>query len=246
LRTRLDELVNQKLILKHKYLENIDPIQIKDKIYGRLYKNPYSIIAPIFKRDYYILNFNDFKELEYSSKYIDYLTGNISEFTWDMNNIKYEFQYIDLVKKYYLNNGTNQNEKLHNDINNYPLLTDIYNKIKQLSYNRENLDFKKFGNIEKLIYSLSYILRCTALVRKLEISAVKERVLLNLLLPYDEDLGGLGECLKFFSNQGLSNGDIIIRCSTECTWLDNSNVFLPMSDYECLLTYFDDTGHDLL
>ena len=245
LRTRLDELVKQRVILKHNYLEHIDPIQIKYKIYGKLYKNPYSNFPPLFKRNYYILNYNDFKEFKYQSKYIDYLTGNISEFTWNINDLKYEIQYFDLLKQYYLNDGINQNKKLHNDITNYPLLSNIHNKINELKRTQENLNFKKLGNIEKAIYSLSYTLRYISLVRDLEISAVKERVFLNLILSIDNDIGGLEECLKFFSNQGLSNGDIIIRCSTECTLLDNSNVFLPMIEYESLLTFFFDTAHDL-
>ena len=244
LKNRLNELVKLRVILKHNYLENIDSLKIKEKIYGRLYKNPYSNIPPMFKRNYYILNFNDFKEFEYHSKYIDYLTGNISEFTYNMNDLKYEFQYFDLLKKYYRNNGTNQNEKL-NDINNYPLLRNIHNKINELKRTHENLDYKKLDYIEKVIYSLRYTLRYIALLRELEISAIKERVFLNLILSIDMHTEGLEECLKFFSNQSLSNADIIIRCSTECTWLDNSNVFLPMTDYESLLTYFFDTAHDL-
>ena len=248
LRNSLNELVRQKLILKHKYLDNIDSIKIKEKIYcGGLYNNPYSNFPPMFKRNYYILNYNDFKEFEYIQKYADFMAGNISDFMINsVNEIKYEFQYHDFIKKYYFNNGTNQNEGIKIDINNYPRLSNLCNKINELKLKPKNVDFKKLDYTEQIIYSIRYMLRYTALVRELEISAVKERVLLSLL-PIDKHTKELEECLKFFSKQGMSNADIIIRCSTECSWLitNNSTVFLPMTDYESLLDYFFNTAHDL-
>ena len=248
LRNSLKELIKQRLILKHKYLENVDPIKIKEKIYhGRLYKNPYSNFPPLFKRNYYILNYNDFKEFENETKYIDYLIGNTSDFEISVNDIKYEFQYQDLIKRYYFNNRINHNEKTKIDINNYPQLSNLRNKINELKLKPKNIDFKKFDYTEQIIYSIRYLLRYTALVRKLELSAVNERVLLSLL-PIDKYTKQLDECKKFFSNQDMSNADIIIRCSTECCWLNinNSFVFLPMIDYECLLYDFFDIGRDLL
>ncbi|MGE5863136.1 MAG: hypothetical protein ACM31H_05135 [Nitrososphaerales archaeon] len=43
------------------------------------------------------------------------------------------------------------------------------------------------------------------------------------------------------------NADILIRVSTECTWLniENVNNFLPMIDYEDLFCYFFNTGREL-
>ena len=107
----------------------------------------------------------------------------------------------------------------------------------------KNLNNKKLSDIEQMGYSLRYILRKTALVRELDISAVKERILLSLLptlFPIDKYLEELEECEKIFLNHGMSNADIIIRCSTECCWLyvNNSTVFLPMMDYESLLYFF--------
>ncbi len=249
MRNRLNELVKQRVILKHNYLEHINFIKIKDKIYfGRLYENPYSNFPPMFKRNYYILNYNDFKEFEYSSKYIDYLTGNPSDFTKNsVIDLKYEFRYRDLIQRYYFNNGTNHKENIKIDINNYPQLINLRNKINELKLETKNVDFKKLDFTKQIICSIRYVLRYTALVRELEISAVKERVLLNLL-SIEKYTKALGECFKYFSKQGMSNADIIIRCSTECSLLDinNSNAFfLPMTDYESLLDYFFNTAHDL-
>jgi hypothetical protein len=87
--------------------------------------------------------------------------------------------------------------------------------------------------------------------RELELLAIKEKVYLNLL-PLNNTIKGtkrIAKCLEYFSNRyQFSNADIIIRCSTDCCWLDNFNgsyVFLPMVDYESLLFYFSNSAYDL-
>lgn len=250
LKTRLNELLKQRLILKHKYLEKIDSSKIKEKIYyGKLYKNRYSKFPPLFKRDYYILNFNEFQEVEYMNKYIDWLIQKNPDFNINsIKDIKYEFQYQDLIQRYYFNNKTNQN-KVNFDITNYPHLNNIRNKINELQLTPKNVDFKKLDDLKQIIYFTHYMLRYTTLARELEIAAVKDKILLNLL-PIDNYTDQLEKCEKYFLNLGMSNADIIIRCSTECCWLDwlNTNksfVFLPMVDYEALLYDFFNTAHDL-
>lgn len=91
-------------------------------------------------------------------------------------------------------------------------------------------------------------LRLIALIRKQELTAVKERVFSDLLLPVkDNSRKVLEKCIEYFSKQGMSKVDILIRLSTESTLLLIKRVshFLQMMDYEYLFYYFLDKGRKL-
>ena len=247
---RLDELLEQKIILKHKYLNKIDPIKIKEKIYGIFPRNPYSNFPPMIKRNYYILNYKKFLSLE--CKLIDELVGRVSDSTINKKyNTKNELRYIDYLEKYYSKKKLNQKEMINTNDRHLDRIDNEINelvcKIKELACNDKRNYFKEIDHTERNFLLLSYKLRLIALTRELELTAIKERKFLDLLLPIDESSKELENCLEHFSKQGMSNADILIRLSTESTWLFIKRVsnFLRMIDYEDLFSYFLNRGREL-
>jgi hypothetical protein len=100
LKKRLGELVEQKIILKHRYLDKIDSSKIKENIYGVLPRNPYSLFPPMIKRNYYMLSYQEFLSLGH--KRLDRVLGKVSNSTLnEEDNTKNELKYRDYIERYY-------------------------------------------------------------------------------------------------------------------------------------------------
>ena len=239
---RVNELVEQKIILKHKY-----KIPYKKEFYSHIDKNPVDYLLPLYNRNYYLLNHNNgyFKYQEFLKSF--FLTTDPKLFFDKINNEEIESKNQLLFLKY----ASEHFEKLKELVKGPDSLStnviDIMTKIK-------NLDLNKLYRSEfiLLVNRLNnFMIWSTRYQRELELLAIKEKVYLNLL-PLNNTIIGtkrITKCLEYFSNKyQFPNTDIIIRCSTDCCWLDNFNgsyVFLEMIDYEALLYYFVNTAHDL-
>ena len=196
----------------------------------------------MFKRNYYILNYKRLRIFECYEKGID-PNNNKPNTINEMNG-------GDLIEKYYSNSRTNQDCELDTIIANSPQLSNIYNKIEKLSTYYKQQQIKKMDDITRVHSSLSYLLRYIAYLRELDLIAVKEKLFVNYALPLDESLEGLDileSYVEYFSNLGMTNADILIRCSTEITLLNISNPIkiLPMTNYLDLLDYFYNTAKKL-
>ena len=241
LKTRLDELIEQRIVLKHTY-----KIPYKVEFYGHIDKNPVDYMHPLYNRDYYLLTHNNgyFKYQEFIKSF--FLTRDPKPFFDKINKKEIESKnqllFFSYINKYFENLGeiVKKPDSLSTNA------VDIMTKIKNLNLNKlYHSDFILLVNrTNKLMIWL------TRYQRELELLAINEKAYLNLL-PFNNTLKGtkrIAKCLEYFSNRyQFSNADIIIRCSTDCCWLNinNSSVFLPMSDYESLLCYFFDIGRDL-
>jgi hypothetical protein len=144
-------------------------------------------------------------------------------------------------KKKIINNKNSILDTINNEIK------ELIIKIKESTDKHDRNYFKEIDNTKRKFSLFNYQLRLIALRRKLELSAVKERVFLDLLLPIDESSKELENCLEFFSKQRMSNADILIRLSTDYTWLfiKRASNFLQMIDYEDLFYYFLNMGKKL-
>jgi hypothetical protein len=193
--------------------------------------------------------YEHFEFFEYKEEGIDLIKKIILETEKNKHNTRNEMKYKNLIEKYY-SKKTNQNEELYTAISNSPQLSNLYNKIKELDAYYKKQPLKKMDDLKKSLFTIVYTLRRLAYLRKLEIIAVKERVFLKILLPLDESnefLDILEKCVEYFSKQGMTNADILIKCSTGHTSLNiaNTNEFLPMIDYEGIFWYFFNTARKL-
>ena len=245
LKTRLDELIEQKIILKHRY-----KIPYKEEFYGHIDKNPVDYMSPLYNRDYYLLNHNNgyFKYQEFIKSF--FLTRDPKPFFDKINNKEIESKnqllYLTYINKYFEN--LSEILKIQKSDSS---AVNILTKISSL--NLDSLYRSDFILHHKYLHNLSVWLN--RYQRELELLSINEKVYLNLL-SFDNTTKGtknIAKCLEYFSNKyQFSNADILIRCSTESILLNfhssNQNynlISMKMTDYESLLYYFFNTAHDL-
>ena len=243
MKTRLDELIEQKIILKHRY-----KIPYKEEFYGHIDKNPVDYLCPLYNRDYYLLNHNNgyFNYQEFIKSF--FLSRNPKPFFDKINKNEIESKnqllFLKYINKYFEKIG--EILKLEKSDSFAANGVDIMTKLKNFNFN--NLYPSDVILLQKNINH--FAVWSTRYQRELELLAINEKVYLNLL-SFDNIPKGtkkIAKYLEYFSNKyQFSNADIIIRFSIECCWLhsNNSYPFLPMIDYESLLYFFSNTAQDL-
>jgi hypothetical protein len=200
----------------------------------------------LYNRNYYLLNHNNgyLKYHELLKSF--FLTTDPKPFFDKINNKEIESENQLLFFKFINKHFKNLKELVKEPYSLSTTHIDIITKIK-------NLDLNKLSRSEFILLvnrQNNLMIWITRYQRELELLAIKEKVYLNLL-PLNNNKGTkrIANCLEYFSNKyQFSNADIIIRCSTDCCWLDNINgsyIFLPMVDYETLLFYFSNNAYDL-
>jgi len=247
LRKRLDELLEQKIILKHKYLNKLDPSKIEEKIYGLFPRNPYSNFPPLIKNDYYMLSYQEFLSLGF--KKIDEALGIIpNSKSKEDDNIQIELKYIQYIKRYYskkkiLKKGSAKSNDHKSEIRNRKLKELLFKN--ELAENHRRDYFKEVNQSQREIFSLNDELQLLETsLRQFELNAVRDVVFLKLLLPIGKSRKKLEYYLEYFLGQKMSNVDILIRLSTQSCWLF-TGYYLPMIDYEDLFYYFLNMGKKL-
>jgi hypothetical protein len=227
----------------------------------------------MFKRNYYMLNFGMVRPFECREMGLDlnniYNTINEMKYS-DLIEKHYSNNKIiqeDELHTFIAHPPRLQENDLHTIIAHSPRLSSIYNKLEKLTHDyKEQLkkindirhklpahykkQFKQKYDNKQAALSLYCALRYIAYLRELDLLAVREKVYLNLTLHLDESSKGLDifeNYVEYFSKLGMTNADVLIRCSTENMWLitANTNKFLPMIDYEDLLYYFFNTARKL-
>ena len=219
LKKRLDYLVSERTILKHKY-----SVPNRQEFYGYIYKypipNPYVVL--LYGHTYYLLNCSDASSRAFSNFYYNNMAKKQMHLTNELSIREPEKsrRKLDIFE--------DKIEELEKEMERYD-----YRK-KELSEKGMTMSDKEFHEFWRKKIEL-LILHARSR-RNLELLAVKE----GYRLPYgsedvtEEQRDKLIKVADFFTKRGYSLLDVLIRCSTENTIISPTSYINDVLIFVCI------------